>query len=225
MNLRYVVKNKDDKELEDFISIKSITPLEVMTGRYVEVYDMVTDDFVGTLRDKNDLEWFVKYGVKSFDEDFVMAEERKIWAREGTMGKMKEISMDYEEAIAQDRAEQDGLINNLLGAGFAPVQMDSPEDVDDFFIKQLTRKDHINPKHYKNHVGDLQWIEVQCYKSKDLAAALEMQIDKYLSRSGKDDRVQELRKAKFYLDFLIAWKVNGEKPLKVAEVQNILNRL
>ena len=84
--------------------------------------------------------------------------------------------------------------------------------------------DHISPKHYKNYCNGMEWVETQQYTSKDFQAAILMQIDKYLSRlGGKDEELQELRKAKWYLDFLVAWKTEG-KPIRVKDVEKILRR-
>ena len=84
--------------------------------------------------------------------------------------------------------------------------------------------DHISPKHYKDYCDGLEWIETQQYTSKDFQAAILMQIDKYLARlGGKDEELQELRKAKWYLDFLVAWKMEG-KPIRTKDVEDILRR-
>jgi len=85
------------------------------------------------------------------------------------------------------------------------------------------QKDHINPSHYKSFVGDMQWIETQQYRSRDFFAAVKMQAEKYLDRCGqKDDPLQELLKAKWYLDFLIAWEIEGGAPIMVEHVKTII---
>jgi len=65
----------------------------------------------------------------------------------------------------------------------------------------------VDPKHYKNYIADLQWIdamsEIPSLRDPErFTAALELQVRKYLDRNGKDDRVQEIKKAAFYLLYL-----------------------
>ena len=93
-------------------------------------------------------------------------------------------------------------------------------------------KDAINPSHYKNYMGhdlQLQWLEAMQYlphfQDPDwFKAAVEMQIRKYLDRcGGKDNELQELKKALWYLEFLTAYVANGNKPIRVDRVREILN--
>jgi hypothetical protein len=85
----------------------------------------------------------------------------------------------------------------------------------------------VDPKHYKGYLEDYQWLDAMSRipTLKDPAkfeAAVEMQIRKYLDRNGqKDDSIQELEKAKWYLSYLIAYKKAG-RPIKVSEVDAIL---
>lgn len=65
-------------------------------------------------------------------------------------------------------------------------------------------KDHINPDHYKT--GGIETIEYMKAKStpEEFKGHLRLTALKYLSRFGKkDDELQELKKAKWYLDKLI----------------------
>ena len=65
-------------------------------------------------------------------------------------------------------------------------------------------KDHINPDHYK--IGGIETIEYMKAKStpEEFRGHLRLTALKYLSRFGKkDDELQELKKAKWYLDRLI----------------------
>ena len=74
----------------------------------------------------------------------------------------------------------------------------------------------VDPKHYKSYVQDLQWLDamsqIPTLRDKNLfASALELQIRKYLDRNGqKDSTVQELKKARFYLQALIDWLETGQ---------------
>lgn len=102
-------------------------------------------------------------------------------------------------------------------------------------------KDHINPAHYKQHMvirdkdGNetdvLQWIEHQQYmpywrnNMRAFVQAILIQSDKYLSRLGqKDDETQEMLKALWYMKFATAVMKNGLRPVRVSEIETILNR-
>lgn len=95
-------------------------------------------------------------------------------------------------------------------------------------------KDAINPNHYQAYFGgfdfpELQWLETKQYqnhwKNPDyFIAAVLMQADKYQSRLGKkDEAVQELTKAIWYLKFAAAYIKNGKKPIRIKDIDNILN--
>ena len=65
-------------------------------------------------------------------------------------------------------------------------------------------KDHINPEHYK--IGGIETIDYMKAKStpEEFKGHLRLTALKYLSRFGKkDDELQELKKAKWYLDRLV----------------------
>jgi len=67
--------------------------------------------------------------------------------------------------------------------------------------------DHINPAHYQDVVPGLQYMDLMIPMLKrftGVKAHLMGQIYKYLMRSGlKDPVVQDLKKAQWYLNFLI----------------------
>jgi hypothetical protein len=86
----------------------------------------------------------------------------------------------------------------------------------------------VNPSHYKGYIEEMQWIDAmsripsmrdpKCFK-----AALELQIRKYLDRSGqKDATIQEMMKARWYLSYLCAYIANGDKPTLVADVDRLI---
>lgn len=85
----------------------------------------------------------------------------------------------------------------------------------------------IDPKHYKGYVEELQWLDTMSRipTLRDpikFEAAVELQIRKYLDRNGqKDESLQELQKALWYLKYLIAYKKAG-RPITVGEVDSIL---
>ena len=91
------------------------------------------------------------------------------------------------------------------------------------------KKDAINPSHYQSYVMDLQWLETMQYlpSFRDpvcFKAAVELQVRKYLDRlGGKDAEQQELGKALWYLKFLLAYTKNGNQPIRIKDIEKILN--
>lgn len=91
-------------------------------------------------------------------------------------------------------------------------------------------KDYINPSHYQGYVMELQWLETMQYlphyrDPKAFQAAVELQVRKYMDRSGgKDDETQEAEKALWYHKFLVAYMKNGG-PVRVCDIDAILSGL
>jgi hypothetical protein len=89
-------------------------------------------------------------------------------------------------------------------------------------------KDAINPKHYQDIVPGMQYMEMMQYmlpraNLDQLGSHLLGQVYKYEMRLGKKDAdIQELFKAKWYLDYLLAYMINGNKPIRVSDVKYIL---
>lgn len=103
------------------------------------------------------------------------------------------------------------------------------EEQFDRFLMDYIQKENtpVDPAHYKGYVEELQWLDTMSRipTLRDpikFEAAVELQIRKYLDRNGqKDDSLQELQKALWYLKYLIAYKKAG-RPIKVGEVESIL---
>lgn len=74
----------------------------------------------------------------------------------------------------------------------------------------------VDPSHYKSYIDDYQWLDamsrIPTLRNPELfCAALELQIRKYLDRNGgKDASIQELKKARFYLEYMIQY-MEGKK--------------
>lgn len=93
----------------------------------------------------------------------------------------------------------------------------------------------VNPSHYQAYmkIGDteFQWMEGMQYKGvwKDpqvFLGAVMMQADKYLSRiGGKDHEVQEIMKAVWYLRFAAAYIANDSKPIRIADIPELLGEV
>lgn len=86
----------------------------------------------------------------------------------------------------------------------------------------------VNPKHYKNYIDDYQWLDamsrIPSFRAPAIfKGALELQIRKYLDRNGrKDNELQELKKALFYLKYKIMYIENNNKPISAEDVHNSL---
>lgn len=98
---------------------------------------------------------------------------------------------------------------------------------------QLTLKsaeDKINPSHYQGYLQDLQWLEAMQYipdfrEPECFKAAIKLQVRKYMDRTGqKDPEAQETGKALWYLKFLAAYINNGNKPIKIADIETLLKK-
>jgi hypothetical protein len=85
----------------------------------------------------------------------------------------------------------------------------------------------VTPSHYQNYIDDYQWIDAMARipsmkDASNFQAALELQIRKYLDRNGKKDApLQELKKARFYLQYLIMYIENNNQPILAKDVQKI----
>jgi hypothetical protein len=93
---------------------------------------------------------------------------------------------------------------------------------------EVLKKDAINPSHYQGYVQELQWLETMQYlpnfrEPTSFKAAVELQLRKYLDRNGKkDNELQELEKAAWYLRFLIAYVKNDDSPIRVNDIPAIM---
>ena len=103
---------------------------------------------------------------------------------------------------------------------FASWRMSFLYGARDLFKMQKSDNDAINPSHYKNYCGNLQWIEAMSLlptfsDPRVFEGALELQVRKYLDRNGqKDASLQELEKALWYLKALVAYKKSGKLVVK-----------
>lgn len=80
------------------------------------------------------------------------------------------------------------------------------------------------PPHYQNYIKDMQWLEAMQYVVKPFGPAVQLQVRKYLDRLGqKNDELEELLKARWYLNFLVAYTINGG-PIKADDVTGIIQK-
>lgn len=129
------------------------------------------------------------------------------------------------------------ITSNIITANGGPFKLQETVSVEE---KQEERKvdKAVNPSHYQSFWGgvwdmehdELQWLEAKQYENnfrdpEKFKAALDLQIEKYLDRSGKKDNdVQELMKAVWYIKFKAAYIAYGNKPIRVKAIDDILKR-
>lgn len=132
--------------------------------------------------------------VENFDKDYPMISVWKKSTREGLIGycflwkKTKQGESFWDDIC--DKAAVIEFENDMLWL-LKDTQKEQPTDA-------------INPNHYK--IGGIETIDYMKAKSttEEFRGHLRLTALKYLSRYGqKDDELQELQKAKWYLDRLI----------------------
>ena len=139
----------------------------------------------------------------------------------------------YKRTEIHNRDELESFIIGLeRAAAWKPeVKAKTRDELANDIIKEEARlimDANINPSHYQGFVKELQWIETMQYiyqnQPDKFAGALEIMARKYMDRLGqKDPIIQELKKSIWYLKYLLAWEINDRQPIRVADVDNILN--
>jgi coenzyme F420-reducing hydrogenase alpha subunit len=136
------------------------------------------------------------------EEDFFDIQSRKLLDLE-----RQEINKGWSEAFAESYNKEIDMYEN------AKPEFKTQE-FKNLVKESLYGKDHINPQHYKNVAAGKQYMElmVDMLQGKSgVEAHLFGQVYKYLMRCGsKDQEVQELNKALWYLQALIKYKSEGK---------------
>jgi len=106
------------------------------------------------------------------------------------------------------------VISELNASFVYDTQKEELPEVHHTLVKQTQEVDAVNPKHYQNIAAGKQYIElmVDMLEGKTgIEAHLFGQTYKYLMRCGsKDEELQELKKALWYLTALVKYKETGE---------------
>jgi len=191
-----VCKGKDER-VETFVKLiqKLNNGWHLRLGEYLKVYDALNPKkLVATLVTMGDI------------NDFITQEEQI---------KSRKLEADWENEPKKEWKP------------FNELEELSNKEI----IKDIV-KDAINPSHYQEFfkIGEqaLQWLEAKQHEGqfKDpvkFKAAISLQIEKYLDRNGgKDSEEQELSKALWYMKFLVAYVKNGNKPILVSQIDDIL---
>lgn len=193
-------------------------------GKFVRVIDETGRDVI-TLKETVDAEeWFSKLERDAawkpvkwnpFDEKET---DIQVTSEKPTMAAIEKAIEEGHEIL---------IDNGPLGPGTGDIRI-GPK------IEKYLGKTSVNPKHYQGYFTipetefDLQWLESVQYKGiyKDpevFKAGVLLQADKYLSRLGrKDEEVQEVMKGIWYLKFYAAYVKNGNKPIRVVDIEKIL---
>jgi hypothetical protein len=143
-------------------------------------------------------------------------------------GEFETMFVTYDDYLgwltAQERATAWGEKNITVIAG---CQIDDEELEQVMGGPSPQTKDHINPSHYQGYIQDLQWLEAMQYiphlrDQNTFLAAVELQFRKYLDRSGgKDEELQESKKALWYMKFYVARLIAGH-PIRVNEINKLI---
>lgn len=127
--------------------------------------------------------------------------------------KMKEHSTDYNVNDYGDFYDQQ-MDTMLWGVKAAAIGGSTPPIDTDPNLKTMSKSDAINPSHYKNVACGKQYMELMTEmlsRFNGVEAHLMGQIYKYLMRGVlKDQLVQDLEKAQWYLNALIKWHKEGK---------------
>jgi len=169
---------------------------------------LIRDHIIATDNETNDM-----WTLKSEDQiaDWELKLDRQIWGP-----RQRDLDTKY---IATSVKESEYAWDPM-----ADLLEDSPpsEGGSNPFSHQLKEhqeriKKAVDPSHYKNYIDEYQWLDAMqriptLREPAVFVGALELQVRKYLDRNGqKDDSIQELRKAMFYLLYMIEF-LEGKAP-------------
>lgn len=179
--------------------------------------------------------------------DILQREERipgEPYSRVGTVDKVSEITPAMFVASIVDVTFEDTRIgvftdyNSLMkwwNSGSVPINKPGTAETvasnKEKPSRDRTIEDHVDAPHYKNYMGDLQWIDTMSRLSsfedpKVFRGALELTVRGYIDRMGKKDRAeQDILKAVWYLRYMAAYIANGDKPILIENIDSILANL
>jgi hypothetical protein len=138
-------------------------------------------------------------------------------ASNNALEKLKKINFEtHTDTVIAHCQSNSSQINNIPASSNAL----------DNSIRYAEIKAAVDPKHYKDYLPDMQWLEAMQYRfsPEGFKDAVELQIRKYMDREKKDDPFQELSKALWYMKFLVAFMKNDCIPIKIKDVEKILKR-
>jgi hypothetical protein len=133
---------------------------------------------------------------------------------------------DKKIEVLEEVIDSNGMSRKLIKEPPAPKWGDKPNIT---IGKTQSIGGAINPAHYQGFVKDMQWLEVMSHipqfkDPENFKAAVLLQIHKYLSRlDRKDSGLQELRKLRWYTNYLIAYIENDNKPVEISKIKELTN--
>jgi len=130
---------------------------------------------------------------------------------------------NFDAALAEVKASTD-FLDIKVTDGFEPLSPQQTLRNDDDYLgwRDSLEKAHAwahpnhSPAHYKAFIGDMEWIVAmsltpQFRNPEVFKGSLLLMVNKYLDRLGmKDADVEEMRKAKVYLEMLIEYTETGK---------------
>jgi hypothetical protein len=135
-----------------------------------------------------------------------------------------ELSFDYatKNAFITTLKEKTPTEKHPTWQPFEELEKLSQHDTESSLAKK------IDPSYYQNYMPGLQWLEAmqhtpRCRNPEHFKAVLEVLLRKYLDRcGGKDEELQEVMKGLWYHKFLAAYIKNGNKPIFIKDIDDIL---
>lgn len=190
-------------------------PYEINEEHFVgDKFVIITD---GIMHDSHRVDDWEDY------EGYIIRIERSVWLSHNS-DNSDDINREQEYAVDIQEPMNESM--SIMG-----LSKDLPKYTANYVVENYNNDpneimDKVNPTHYKKFLDDYEWIDamsrISRFKNPEkFKAALELQIRKYLDRlGGKDTEVQELKKARFYLQYLISYIENGCEPINALEVHH-----
>jgi len=128
-------------------------------------------------------------------------------------------SPDVEAKISSEREELVRKLNK--------THPGTSESTDHAYTRaSVSMTDPINPSHYQDIVPGMQFFEMMQYMlvgKRPVEAGALVHMYSYLMRNGKKgDALEDYKKARWYLNFLIAYLENNCQPIKIDAKGNVI---
>ena len=219
--MRRLCPDSQAGKTEELQATTSKEAMDEMKNRYIYSYErtqgMSFEDYAKSQAPKHPYDGINGDGEREFgvEKERELAEAGDTYGtpvQEGHEAYMVR-RMREEDAIAEAKRkaakplkqeEIDAFENEFRMSTFGPLDPEAEQAEDQVEMA-------VNPKHYKDVVPGMQYVEMMTHMLKDPESHLMGQIYKYLMRNGKkDDEIQELKKVHWYLTGLLNWKIYGK---------------
>lgn len=220
--MKYTYDRYDSKNnrVDTTTNLNEIEGLELLKGGYVQVFDNSicnTDGRPKLIKRLNTVTDLNRWKELTSQNPFIEKEMEYTYHLKDDSDKVVHSTKDWTKINENDVTHGNYVVitkeNNAL-----EKMLKSVDDLEDWaMIQERKVWTSVDPKHYKGYIGELQWIDAMCAlptmkDPKVFSGALELMVRKYLDRRGqKDSDVQELKKARFYLEYMIQY-LEGQQP-------------